>query len=264
MLKQIKWQSLEKLVRNIAEAKFGATARAEDVGGVKCDCVLHLEGDVVIVEISKETTLDKLREDLAKFNVIRPYFFQRNIFPRCYFVSLSDPTPSLIEAGKTQYVKVLSVVQFVGEMLGRNQYATLRRAQPFGSAIDIVTGDPDSSEYIPVSYYTDDGETLTVADICTQLSQGKTLVLAGDYGSGKSRCVKEVYESLMASYATNLKSPIAINLRDNWGLNRAPEIINRHFTDLGLGASVADVLKTAFENSTVYLLDGFDEIGAQA
>ena len=44
------WQSLERLVRKFSEVKFGASARAEDIAGVKCDCVIRLnDGSAVIV-----------------------------------------------------------------------------------------------------------------------------------------------------------------------------------------------------------------------
>ena len=109
----IPWQQLERSVRTVAEAKFGATARAEDIAGVKCDCVIHLtDGSVVIIEISKEKTLDKLRQDVSKFNTIRPFFIQQNIFPRCFFVTLGAPTPALIAAGQANHVEVYSFSQF--------------------------------------------------------------------------------------------------------------------------------------------------------
>jgi hypothetical protein len=46
-------------------------------------------------------------------------------------------------------------------------------------------------------------------------------------------------------------------------LKRAAEIITRHYTDLGLSAHVADALRAAHSPAIIYLLDGFDEIGAQ-
>ena len=260
----MKWQDLERLVRTVAEAKFGATARAEDIAGVKCDCVIHLdEGSVVLVEISKESTLDKLRTDLAKFNVLRPYFFQRNIFPKCYFITMEDPTPALIESGKSNFVQVFSITQFFDVMLGLFRYATARSKLAFGSAIDLYSGEPDQSKYVPVSYISGNGEGYTTERIAAELTNGRTVVLIGDYGSGKSRCTKEVFEALLKTQREHFRNPIAINLRDNWGLKRAQEILTRHFTDIGLTDVLAQALKVAYAPATTYLLDGFDEIGAQ-
>jgi hypothetical protein len=260
----MKWQELERVVRAVVQAKFGATARAEDIAGVKCDCVAHLpDGSVVIVEISKEAGLDKLRVDLAKFAVLRPHFLQQNILPRCYFVCASDPTPALIESGRSNFVGVHSVSQFFNELLGLHNYLAARNRIPFGSAVDLYSGEPDRNKYVPVNYITDSGDSYSTDEIATALAEGRTIVLIGDYGSGKSRCVKEVFELLIGARPKRWLNPIAINLRDNWGLKRATEIITRHFTDLGLGDRVGDALKTAYSSATVYLLDGFDEIGAQ-
>lgn len=261
----MKWQDLENIVRNAAQVKFSCLARAENIAGVKCDCVLHVEeGRVVLVEISKEDTIDKLRTDLAKFNVLRPYFISQNIFPKCYFVISKDPTPSLIENGKANFVEVYSIQQFVGIMLGLNDYIGIRKTAPFGSAIDLYSGKPDMSKFIPVEYAADSGESYTPEQIAELLFRGKNIVLIGDYGTGKSRCVKEVFTAIANNRdAYQYKNPIAINLRDNWGLKRSSEIITRHLTDLGLADHVGEFLKGAYSTSTIYLLDGFDEIGAQ-
>ncbi len=261
----LKWQDLEKLVRKVAEAKFSATARAEDIAGVKCDCVLHLgDGSVILIEVSRQTTITKLREDLAKFNVLRPHFFEKNVFPKCFFIALKDPSPALIESGKSNYVKVFSIEQFLNAMMGVSDYVHHRQNLPFGSAIDLYSGEPDQTKYVQVSYFTKGGRGFDAEQIASELIQGRTIVLIGDYGSGKSRCVKEIFAVLANTRDRHFRSPVAINLRDNWGLRRASEIITRHFTDMGLGSNVPDTLKVAFSQGTIYLLDGFDEIGAQA
>lgn len=258
------WQELEEAVRGLSEAKFGAQARHELIAGVKCDCVIHLgNGSAVIVEISKESTIEKLRTDIAKFSVIRPYFIGQNIFPRCYFVTFGSPTDALIEAGKALHVEVHSVAQFFNHLLGLRNYVTLRKEIAFGSAIDLYSGQPDRRNYVPVLYYSESGETFSAKKIAERLVLGKTVVLLGDYGVGKSRCVKEVFSELTENFLRSFMNPIAVNLRDNWSLKRASEILTRHFTELGLGDIVADFLKICYSKNTVYLLDGFDEIGAQ-
>src|ERR1039457_3992638 len=262
--KPISWQQLERAVRTVAEAKFGGTARAEDIAGVKCDCVIRLtDWSVIIVEISKERALDKLRQDVNKFNTIRPFFIQQNIFPKCFFVTFPVPTPALIAAGQANHVQVYSFPQFFNVMLGLQNYLSLRRTQAFGSAIDLYSGEPDENKYVRVEYFSDSGVPYTPEKIADELRDGRTVVLIGDYGTGKSRCVKEIFATLVANKGNEFKHPIAINLRDNWGLKRAQELITRHFTDLGLGEHVPDVLKTAFSAANIYLLDGFDEVGAQ-
>lgn len=260
----MRWQDLERLVRAVAEAKFGAKARAEDIAGVKCDCVIRLsDGSVVLVEISKEGNLDKLRSELAKFGMLRPHFFQRNIFPRCYFITLNEPTPALIASGHSNYVNVCSVSQFFDALLGLHRYTHARLRFPFGSAVNLYSGEPDNTHYVPVTYVSPSGEEYTVERIASELLSHRTIVLLGDYGSGKSRCVKEVFDVLLKEQGEHFHNPIAINLRENWGLKRAQELLTRHFTDLGLSDILEQALKVAYSPTTLYLLDGFDEIGAQ-
>ena len=260
----ITWQKLEAVVRSGAEAKFGARARAETIAGVKCDCVIDLEnGSIILIEISKEQTLEKLRTDLAKFNSLRPYYFQRNIFPRCYFITSGNPTEALIESGKANNVDVQSIGQFLNYLFGTLRYSTIRKTKPFGSAIDIYSGEPDFTRYVQVNYFDENGGAYNTRKIAQELLANRTIVLIGDYGAGKSRCVKEVFDVLYSLQNEDYRHTIAINLRDNWGLKRASEVITRHFTDMGLEDQVADALKVSYTPSAIYLLDGFDEIGAQ-
>jgi hypothetical protein len=258
------WQDLEKRVREAAELKFGHQARAEDIAGIKCDCVVDLQdGSVALIEISKQSDLTKLREDLAKFNILRPHYLAKNIHPKCYFITQEDPTPSLIASGEPNFVTVQSVSQFIDQILGFNKYIELRKNAPFGSAVDLYSGEPDKSQYVQVKYSTSDNEQYSTSEIASELLRGKVVVLTGNYGSGKSRCVKEVFDSLCAAATQAFCNPIAINLKENWGLKRASEMLTRHFTELGLQDIVDNALKVAYASSTIYLLDGFDEIGAQ-
>ena len=222
----MKWQELERLVRRIAEAKFGGIARAEDISGVNCDCVMHLrEGSVVLIEISKETTIAKLRVDIAKFNVLRPHFISKNIFPRCYFITKDAPTPALIEAGSSNVVQVYSFWQLLDLFFGLDQYSSARLNRPFGSAVNLYSGAPDRNPYIAVKYSSINGEGYTIERIASELTNGRTIILVGDYGSGKSRCIQEVFEALLKTQKEKYSNPIAINLRENWGLKRAQEIL---------------------------------------
>ena len=221
------------------------------------------DGSVVLVEISKETSLEKLRTDLAKFGMLRPHFFQQNIFPKCFFITQDEPTPSLIASGQSSFVQVLSISQFFDTILGIHKYIHERLKTPFGSAINLYSGEPDKTRYVPVEYIGLNGESYTIARIAAELVSGRAIVLVGDYGSGKSRCTQEVFETILKGQPEHFRNPVAINLRENWGLKRAQEILTRHYTDLGLFDILEQALKVAYSVTTVYLLDGFDEIGAQ-
>lgn len=85
--------------------------------------------------------------------------------------------------------------------------------------------------------------------------------MKGDFGLGKSRCVKEIFDRLIEQWIDNPYC-IANNLRDHWGAKRAQEILLRHFEDMGMNNS--NILQAFDSDNFVYLLDGFDEIGTQS
>ena len=85
----------------------------------------------------------------------------------------------------------------------------------------------------------------------------------GEYGSGKSRCLREVFHILSSGedYSSYF---LAIDLKTTWGLQTGEEIIRRHFTDIGL-SSAADFAIRAYHGGHIrFILDGFDEVGSQA
>lgn len=84
----------------------------------------------------------------------------------------------------------------------------------------------------------------------------------GEFGSGKSRCLMEVFKELTKT--SEQFPPIAINLRDNWGYKRFQHIISNHLDALGLGDYSANLVRSLRHNNHIVLLDGFDEIGSQA
>lgn len=257
------WQNLEEKVRTIASLRWNCTAVAETIAGVKCDCVLKISDDNwIIVEITEQNRLEKVRGDIVKLRTVRGALLAQEIYSKCYFVMRDKPTDSMRESGSAQKIQVMSVDEFQNEYFDYSSYIHMRNQKHFGSLINIETGEPESNVYIDVNYLNrKTGEELSISDIVALLIKGRRIVLKGDFGLGKSRCVKQLFE-MLTSDPVNLPYTIAINLRDHWGAKRSFEILSRHFEELGLNAS--NFLK-AYENpNVVYLLDGFDEIGTQA
>lgn len=257
------WQSLEDKVKTIASLRWNCAAVAENVAGVDCDCVLKVSDDNwIIVEVTKQNNLAKVREDIIKLRTVKNALFQEDIYCKCYFVMKDKPTNSMRTTGSTQKIQVMSVDEFQNEYFDYSSYIHMRNQKHFGSLINIETGEPESNVYIDVNYLNKKtGEDLSISDIAALLINGRRIVLKGDFGLGKSRCVKQLFE-MLTSNPVDLPYTIAINLRDHWGAKRSFEILSRHFEELGLDAN--NFLK-AYENpNVVYLLDGFDEIGTQS
>ncbi len=172
-MRSISWQQVEDDISKLAEAIWGGNALPEEVSGVKCDAVLKLKREHwIIIEISKNDSLTKVREDLAKFGVIKPSLISKGIYTECYFVT-SGEHPSIQESGEGMNVEVHTLKSFANKFLGLELYITERLRYPFGSALNPDSGDKDKSFYIPICYVDEDNNKYTIADICNKLISGK-------------------------------------------------------------------------------------------
>jgi hypothetical protein len=256
------WQQLERDVLQLAQVIWCSPASQETVNGVKCDCVVKVRPDYwALVEISKSSTLEKLRTDLSKFATVKPFLLSQGIYAECHFVH-SSAHPSLAESGKGQNVEVHSPIDFFSKYLGSAQYLHERKRRPFGSAVDPDSGEMDVSAYVPINYRTKEGANLTADEMAAGLCAGKKYILLGEFGSGKSRCLMEIFRKLSdTEYRT---PPVAINLRDNWGYKKFSHILHNHLDGLGLGDFKDAMVRSCSRGMHPILLDGFDELGSQS
>ncbi len=258
------WSELEQKTRAIATLLWQRPAVAEEVAGVRLDCVLRLEPDYwVVVEVSKSDTLDKLRVDLAKLISVRTSLQAQQIATRCYFVCATGLHPSIRETAKASKVTAMSFAEFATQFFDFPTYYNARIAKPFGSAVDPITGALDPYDYVPVRYARRNGLELGLDELVGMLATGKKVLLTGPFGTGKSRAFREIYLRLAKDAGDTTRYPIAINLRESWGLLRASEIVRRHFDDLGLSSLADSIIRIYDKHSISFLLDGFDELGSQ-
>lgn len=258
------WKELETHVRDLASSHWAAQANPETINGVRFDCVIRERPDRwIIIEVSKEETLDKLRTDLAKFSAVRLYLFSQNIYAECYFVC-NDPTEQLRVTGTGNNLNIMSVKELRGLLIGYESYFNLRSKQPFGSARDRQSGEPDNSEYVKVEYMRIDGKgSYTVSEISKLLLRGEKIILLGDYGTGKSRCIQETFFAMHDDAIKSWQFPISIDLRENWGVRRGHELLRRHFDDLGASDTGESAVRLLNSKRIILLIDGFDEIASQ-
>lgn len=258
------WQKFEDKIREIASSRWDCAATPQNIAGVDLDCVLKPSEDhMIAIEITTENALNKVRNDVIKLSTARnTLFLKENIYCQCYIVMSETPTNSMRRAGKEQNITVMSGEDFQNEYFEYSRYVHNRSQKQFGSLINVETGAPENNTYIDVSYIQQGtGKKLKIEDIIELLKKGKHVVLKGDFGLGKSRCVKEIFDKMTANPQEN-PYVIAINLRDHWGAKRAEEILMRHFSDMGLNAN--NFIKSFEKPGKIYLLDGFDEIGTQS
>lgn len=257
------WAKLEEDVRIIAQTHWNAPCKPRVVHGVRCDGIIEVRKDYwIAIEVSKSDSLEKLRTDLAKFAAIRLAQMAQGIYTECLFITAGE-TSSLKETGRSNNVDVMSVAEFSGRFVGKEEYVYIRGNQKFGSAVDPDTGSKDNSSFAEVMYISSiNGRSIDIKDIVSSIFDRKKVILVGEFGSGKSRCVQEVFSAL--SKNSDMFPTIAINLRDCWGLQSFDLILRSHLESLGLSKMSDDLIKLAVAGKVRFLLDGFDEIGSQS
>lgn len=258
------WKEFEKKVKDIACYRWNCNAVSETVAGIKSDCIVKMSSDYwIAIEITKEKNLEKVRNDVLKLKSIKNALMTKDIYCKCYVVMLEMPTDSMRQTGKSQNIDVVSFQEFQKEYFDYNSYVHVRSLKQFGSLINADTGEPEANTYIKVSYYDKKNKReYYINDLIKSLKDGKRIILKGDFGAGKSRCIKEIFDVINAAVLESSIYTIAINLREHWGARRGIEILTRHFDELGLDAK--NFIKSYQQSNVIYLLDGFDEIGTQS
>lgn len=259
------WHSLEKYVRHLGQIIWEKPLLPERIDGVNFDAVARLsDEEIIVVEITEEHNLNKIRTDVAKITSFKLRMAAQSVVVRAYIVLKDEPTAGMVDVGKEQKIKVISVQTFAQQAFDFSAYESVRSASTFGSSIDPITGKPDPNSYIPVTYLTaNESKAISINNIYDSLTKRNRIVLLGDYGTGKSRCIREVFQLLSKSYKAASAYPIAINLREHWGAQSGVEIIAGHFRRLGLSSSIDRAMQLLQAGSILLLLDGFDEVGTQ-
>lgn len=260
------WKSLEDHARGIAQLRWNAPCIPEHINGVDFDGVVRVSPDeIVLIEITKERTLEKVRNDINKIFPTKIKLATEGIICRAFIILEEEPTNSMVEAGKSAHITVTSTTNFERDFFDFESYNRLRTDLPFGSAIDSKTGKNDPRNFIPVTYIeAAKKEQINIDSITTRLLRGGKIALTGDYGTGKSRCVRETYSVLCRKIREAGAFPIAINLRDHWSSSNAFEILAGHLGNIGLSSSIDNLIRLLNSGHLILLLDGFDEIGAQS
>lgn len=266
MTSKKQWAHFEDRVREIAGYIWGRPCNPARVGGVNIDGVAILEPEIrCFVEITEERTLNKVREDVIKLQTAKSAAFSDGIMARCFCVVNGPITSAMTEAAAPHRINVLSIDDFTKHFFDFPTYQAIRADSPFGSAINPITGASDETKYVPVKYKVEGRKgDITSIELAEMIRNGHNIILLGEYGSGKSRCIREVFRHLSETAVTDCCHPVAVDLRKSWGLRQGGELIRRHFHDLGLDSLEASAIKAFRLKSLVFLLDGFDEIGSQA
>lgn len=263
---QPRWKTFEEQVRGIASLIYGAPCEPSRIAGTNFDAVIDRDLETIVIEITRQFDVDKVRQGVTRLTLARQALATEGILLRGFIILERPPTPAMIEAANSARFFVGSSGQFASQFFQFPIYKNARIAASFGSSIDPNTGEIDKLDYVPVRYIRlGPGKTdLGISDIADHLYAGKNVVLLGEYGSGKSRCVRQLFNELSHKWNVTFKFPFAINLRECWGLDSADEIIRRGVKTLGLDELASSAVRAFNRKCLTLLLDGFDELGSQS
>lgn len=216
------WKKFEEYTREVASVIWERPALPERISGVNFDAVIRIsDEELVLIEITEEHSLEKVRGDITKIQGIKTNFALQGVFAKAFIVLSKEPTPGMVDMGRDLKVTVLSIDAFSRMALDYPSYINQRRQHSFGSAINPSTGEPDVHQYIPVKYTDQSGhKEYTTLDIANKLKKGEQIILLGEYGTGKSRCTKETFAILSSQKPEESPIALSINLREHWGQAR--------------------------------------------
>ena len=260
--------SFEDEVRRIARHLWPAAAFSGPAkeAGQERDGVFVTDEMVHLIECTISRRKDKAEKDARKLATLSQTMLA--IHPtkgvKGYFITLDEPTAEqrqVVSKIGAKYVVCLSYAQFRGQMIDAQSYLACRMDYAFGSMFDPETQSRvEASQLIPPQFAIQRGEVHGVPDVVRRLESGETLLLMGDYGTGKSTTLREVFGELRSRYFSKKTNcfPVHLNLRDHNGQTNPAEALERHARNIGFG-SPSHLVKAWRAGFVTLILDGFDE-----
>lgn len=269
----------EDEVRRIARALWpSASGGAVIINGRERDGVFD-DGELVhIIEATVSRKLEKIKEDLRKSTDLVKDF--RRIYPekllKIWLITSDEPTadqrgavPEFRKKAKCP-IEICSFMQFSSKLVDSAAYLSFRQKYPFGSvrnpADDRDTNVP-LGEYVQLDMFNRlSKEPITLEDIVSEIILDKNtsnVCLLGDYGSGKSMTLREIFYELRTLHlkSKTRRFPIYLNLRDHFGQNDPAEALMRHGRSIGM-ANPGQLVAAWRAGYTFLILDGFDEMSS--
>lgn len=267
-------RSFEDDVRRVAEALFElppgdckSEMYTKGKRQIEIDGVARCRNIVQLIMATTSTKLDKVKEDVEKLNIAGSIEVRKGNTTKCWIIVNKIPEAPHVTYSKENNVELLTFQQFRERFFDGRAYLSLRNNLSFGSARDLKTG----SISIPVDEYIeppikdlDKNENIILSDIISRLIEGKTVIMLGPFGSGKSLSMREIWFDLRKKYFSNSLElvPVALNLREHWGAQYADEILRRHAHSIGYKRE-SDLTVAWRAGILILLIDGFDEMASQ-
>lgn len=260
----------EDRVRRIARARWPQAefSGAELINGRERDGVFETEDCIHFIEATISRLLEKVKSDSKKLFELIKHQQKANSMKgsRGWVITKHEPTAeqkNAVDSIGNRQITICSLDNFQRALVDVHSYLTSRENHFFGSVVD-----PENEslkpivDYIPLDIIDPiDNEILSISEISSNLLTGKTYILQGDYGAGKSMTLRQIFFNLKKIFTSgdSSKFPIYINLREHSGQDDPSELIERHARRVGF-SSPASLVRAWRAGFCIVLIDGYDEI----
>jgi hypothetical protein len=267
----------EQRVRDMARWLWPhAVGGASMDGGFERDGVFSSEDVIHIVEATTSRQVKYVSDKCKKLSELIKYFRRQHPDKdvRGWIITREEPTGDQnqeVVKFKQLRIKLTSYAQFSSRLVDAARYLELRSSHFYGSARNIgdLNDHRSVGEYIKPQFIEESREgTATVRsfpELIELLEVPKSrLILLGDYGSGKSMTLREIYLVLGSKWSreTTRQFPVYINLREHWGQSDPVEVLERHARLIGF-PEPSQIVRAWRANRIILLLDGFDELAVE-
>ena len=265
----------EASVRHVARQLY---RHAESTGSINLDGrerdeIIDTGTELIVVEATQSRKLAKTEYDLKKSIDLIKRLRSSNRFSeynfRIMLVTAEDPTAD--QAGYVKSVKagcpkeIISFTALFSRLFDARHYIRVRGDHSFGSVrnpADEADYQVPQSEYIATALSRENvGESIHASDLAERLESGGQYVIYGDYGSGKSMTLRDIYFKTRDRFVGGklLRCPIYLNLREHIAQTQPDEAIYRHAEKVGFPEphSLISAWRAGF---VTLFLDGFDEL----
>ncbi len=241
------------------------------------DGIARLRDVTHLLMATTSTRLEKVRDDCKKLHSAENIERTKAAAVSKWLITETQLDAQHVEHARKQNVQLLTLAQFQRRFFDGARYLSLRAKAPFGSARDPVSDSISFPEnvYVPLPMRVAidtasqganvGGKKISLSQLCARLRGGEIVVLRAPFGSGKSLTARELFSLLAKTHSDCVTEPVplGLNLREHWGEDYCDEILDRHARSIGY-APREDVVVAWRAGMCCLLLDGFDEVAAQA
>lgn len=278
--------NFEAEVRRVAEAVWGLSPGTcqpsfypDDPKIQELDGIARLRDVTHLIMATTSTRLEKAKDDVKKLLAAESYEEKTALLVQKWFITEKQLDAQHIEYARKNKVTAITLEQFRRRFFDERKYVTLRKNSAFGSARDLekdsITIDDSKYVELPVALIADKHENRSlnfnlnsqssVSAIAECVKEGNVAILIAPFGSGKSITTRQIFLNLATDHLSGKysKVPFSLNLREHWGQDYFDEMLDRHARSIGY-VPREDLTIAWRSGMASLLLDGFDEVAAQA